>query len=93
MPLINCSNVSITDSVLFRSNGSGLSLLDTTGAVNTSIAESYIQSQVSNTMYGGNGFAVEFTANVGRFKATGVVVRQSATFNEGVFSPDVDRCT
>ena len=71
LSLINCSNVSITDSILFRSNGSGLSLLDTTGAVtivNTSIAESYIQSQVSNTMYGGNGFAVEFTANLGRFE-------------------------
>ena len=67
--------------------------LDTTGAVNTSIAERYIQSPVLNTMYGGNGFAVEFTANVGCLKATGVVIRQSATFNEGVFSPDVDRCT
>ena len=72
MSLVNCSNVSIVDCHIFKSNGTGISILDTNGTVhieNVHVIESTVRANRNiGKVYGGNGLAVEFTSHLSNFK-------------------------
>ena len=62
--ILNCTDVNISNSVLFRSNGTGISIYDTNGQVvieNTDILESFVRNASSDFLLGGGGLFIEFT--------------------------------
>ena len=62
--LLNCRDVNITNCVIYRSNGTGISMLNTNGNVcieHTDIIESSLRSDSSDIMmFGGSGLHIEF---------------------------------
>ena len=62
--LLNCRDVNITDCVIYRSDGTGISMLNTNGNVcieHTDIIESSLRSSSSDIMmFGGSGLHIEF---------------------------------
>ena len=62
--LLNCKDVNITNCVMYRSNGTGISMLNTNGNVfieHTNITESSLRSNTSDIMmFGGSGLHIEF---------------------------------
>ena len=63
MHIIDCWNISITNTVVKLSNGTGISILDTNGTViieNTTITESTMKLKHNNTLYGSKGLNVQF---------------------------------
>ena len=62
--MLSCTNVTITNVVLNGSNGTGISLYDTTGEVrieHTNIMESFVRSNSSDIVSGGGGMHIEFS--------------------------------
>ena len=63
MHIIDCWNISITNTLVKSSNGTGISILDTNGTViieNTTITESTMKLKHNNTLYGSKGLSVQF---------------------------------
>ena len=62
--LLNCRDVNITNCVIYRSDGTGISMLNTNGNVfieHTNIIESSLRSNSSDIMmFGGSGLHIEF---------------------------------
>ena len=62
--LLNCRDVNITNCVIYRSDGTGISMLNTNGNVcieHTDIIESSLRSSSSDIMmFGGSGLHIEF---------------------------------
>ena len=62
-----CSDVTISDSVICRSNGTGISMLDTYGNVvieRTSVLESKLDVDPFQLVYGGNGLLIAFSPSI-----------------------------
>ena len=72
MSLVNCSNITIVDCHIFKSNGTGISILDTNGTVHIEkvhVIESTVRAEQNiGKVYGGNGLAVDFTSHLSNFK-------------------------
>ena len=61
--ILNCTDVTIQDITLNRSNGTGISMYDTNGKVsieNTKVEESFVRG-TSDEVFGGGGMHIEFT--------------------------------
>ena len=61
--LFNCSDVNITDTLIHRSNGTGILIMNTYGNVlieNTKVIESYLEASISELVYGGSGLSIQF---------------------------------
>ena len=61
--LFNCSDVNITDTLIQRSNGTGILIMNTYGNVlieNTRVLESYLEINSSGLVYGGSGLSIQF---------------------------------
>ena len=79
--ILNCTDVTINNSVLRRSNGTGISIYDTNGQVvieNTDILESFVRNTNPDLVVGGGGgMFIEFT------KCTPGIVSNSCIHDEG----------
>ena len=63
LQIFNCHDVNITNTHIKRSNGTGISILDTDGSVlieNTTVTESSLKTNVTREVYGGSGVSIRF---------------------------------
>ena len=62
--ILNCTDVNISNSVVYGSNGTGISMYDTNGKVyieNTDVVESFVRTSRPDLASGGGGMHIEFT--------------------------------
>jgi predicted outer membrane repeat protein len=63
LALLNCRDVNITNTLVQRSNGTGMLMVNTYGNVlidNTTVLESYLKGNSSWLVYGGSGLSIQF---------------------------------